>query len=119
MSHYITIFFLKISTPLHRLTHANILSEETSFKVVDFLFRHGQQGQLFEFCSEDRVKQRQPTNGTVLSVPSLATFTLPIFTGAVLCAAGMAGSLVASCACPAFLTATCATHAHTVCAAVH
>lgn len=119
MSHYIIISFLKISTPLHRLTCANILFEETSFKVIHFLFRCGQQCRLFELCSQDRVKHSQPTNGTVLSVPSLATFTLPIFAGAMLRAAGMAGSLVAGCARPAFLAATRATHAHTVCAAVH
>lgn len=119
MRYYITISFLKRSTPLHRLTRANILFEEISFKVIHFLFRRGQQCRLFEFCSEDRVKHSQPTNGTVLSVPSLATFTLPVFTGAMLRAAGMAGSLVAGCARPAFLAATRATHAHTMCAAVH
>lgn len=119
MSHYITISFLKISTPLHRLTCANILFEETSLKVICFLFRHCQQRQLFEFRREDSVKHSQPTNGTVLSIPSLATFTLPVFTGAMLRAAGMAGSLVAGCTRPAFLTATRATHAHAVCATVH
>lgn len=62
---------------------------------------------------------RAALNGTVLSVPSLATFTLPVFTGAMLRAAGMAGSLVAGCTRPAFLAATRATHAHTMCAAVH
>ena len=54
----------------------------------------------------------------MLSVPSLATFALPVFAGAVLRAAGMAGSLVAGRARPAFLAATRATHAHTVRAAV-
>lgn len=119
MSHYITISFLKISTPLHRLTCENTQFEEKSFKIIHFLFRHGQQRWLFEFCSQNRVKHSQPTNGTVLSVPSLATFTLPVFTGAMFRAAGMAGSLVAGCARPAFLAATRATHAHTMCAAVH
>lgn len=59
------------------------------------------------------------SNGTVLSVPSLATFTLPVLTGAVLGAAGVAGPLVAGCACPAFLAATRAAHAHAVRATVH
>lgn len=58
-------------------------------------------------------------NGTVLSVPPLATFALPILAGAVLGAAGVAGPLVAGCARPAVLAATRPAHAHTVCAAVH
>lgn len=118
MSHYITISFLKTSTLFHRLTHANILFEETSFKATHFLFSRGQQRWPFEFRSEDRVKHRQPTNGAVLSVPSLATFTLPVLTGAVLGAAGVAGALVAGCARPALLAATRAAHAHAVRATV-
>lgn len=55
----------------------------------------------------------------MLSVPSLATFTLPVLTGAVLGAAGVAGPLVAGCARPAFLAATRAAHAHAVRATVH
>lgn len=87
-------------------------------KQYTFSFRGGQQRRLLEFCSEDRVKHRQPTNGTVLSVPSLATFTLAVLTGAVLGAAGVAGALVAGCARPALLAATRAAHAHAVRAAV-
>lgn len=118
MSHYITISFLKIPTLFHRLTHANIPFEETLFKATRSLLRGGQQRWQREFCSEERVKHRQPTNGTVLSVPSLATFTLAILTGAVLGAAGVAGPLVAGCARPALLAATGAAHAHAVRTAV-
>lgn len=55
----------------------------------------------------------------MLAVPALAAFAFPVFTGAVLGAAGMAGSLVAGGARPAFLAATRAPHAHPVRAAVH
>lgn len=119
MSHYIIISFLKKSVPLYRRTRANILFEEKSFKVIHSLFRHSQQCQHFEFCTKDILKHSQPTNGTVLSVPPLATFALPILAGAVLSAAGVAGPLVAGCACPAVLAATSPSHAHAVCAAVH
>lgn len=93
--------------------------KKKSFKVIHFLFRHSQQCQLFEFCTKDTLKHSQPTNGTVLSVPPLATFALPILAGAVLGAAGVAGPLVAGCARPAVLAATRPAHAHTVRAAVH
>lgn len=70
------------------------------------------------FAAKNRVKRGQPTNGAVLSVPSLAAFTLAVLAGAVLGAARVAGSLVAGCAHPAFLAAARAAHAHTVRAAV-
>lgn len=58
-------------------------------------------------------------NGAVLPVPSLAAFTLAVLAGPVLSTTWVASSLIARWAGPAFLTPTGASHANTMCAAVH
>lgn len=60
-----------------------------------------------------------PTNGAVLPIPALSTFTFSIFTGSMLCAAGMANTLVTSYPCPSFFTATCSPNADTMGATVY
>lgn len=62
---------------------------------------------------------RLPTNGAVLPIPALSAFTFPIFTSSMLCAAGMADTLVTGHPCPALFTATCPANADTMSAAVY
>lgn len=60
-----------------------------------------------------------PTDGAVLSIPSLVTLALAILAGAVLYTQGTAHTLITCLPCPALFTAAWATHTHAVSPTVH